>query len=94
MINNLNRETNDGQTFTEFRSAVETEKEKQEEFEKLKRLVEDLKKKQDEYAKEAQESADDINRLRKAVNETKTEKDLNIQFLQLDIDGQIQCLKR
>ena len=36
MINNLNRETNDGQTFTEFRSAVETEKEKQEEFEKLK----------------------------------------------------------
>jgi ATP-dependent Lon protease len=30
MINNLNRETNDGQTFTEFRSAVETEKEKQE----------------------------------------------------------------
>ena len=32
-------------------------------------------------------SADDINRLRKAVNETKTEKDLNIQFLQLDIDG-------
>ena len=32
MINNLNRETNDGQTFTEFRSAVETEKEKQEEF--------------------------------------------------------------
>ena len=36
MINNLNRETNDGQTFTEFRRAVETEKEKQEEFEKLK----------------------------------------------------------
>jgi len=54
----------DSQTFTDFRNAVETEKEKQEEFEKLKqqekllnneikRLVEDLKKKQDEYAKEA-----------------------------------------
>jgi hypothetical protein len=64
MIVNLNNETMDSQTFTDFRNAVETEKEKQEEFEKLKqqekllnneikRLVEDLKKKQDEYAKEA-----------------------------------------
>lgn len=36
MINNLNQEAMDSQMFSEFRNQVEFEKEKQEEFEKLK----------------------------------------------------------
>ena len=46
----------------------------------IKEINENLKKKQDEFAKEAQESSDEIVKLKKAVNETKTESGLQLQY--------------
>jgi hypothetical protein len=53
-----------------------------------------LKKKQDDYAKETQESNDDISRLKKAVNETKTESELQIQYKKREIEGRLLRLQR
>ena len=44
----------------------------------IKKLNEDFKKAQDEYAKEANENNQEILSLKKAVNETKTDKDLQV----------------
>lgn len=39
----------------------------------------------DEFAKEATESSDEISKLRKQVNECKTQSDLEIQYKQSEI---------
>ena len=44
----------------------------------IKRLNDDFKKAQDEYAKEANENNQEILNLKKQVNETKTDKDLQV----------------
>lgn len=60
----------------------------------IKTINESLKRKQDEFAKEAQESSDDIIRLKKNVNETKTQAELEVQYKKREIEGRLACKKR
>ena len=87
MTEELMDEMAENQQYSNFKNGVDKGLEKQGEFDKLKvldrdlnneikKINEDLKKKQDEFAKEAQESSDETARLKKAVNETKTESEL------------------
>jgi hypothetical protein len=66
----------ENQSFSEFKTYVDKEIFKYEEYDNLKdeelklnneikKISEDLKKKQDSFAKEAQESSDDIQKLKK-----------------------------
>ena len=53
-----------------------------------------MKKKQDEFAKEANESNEDIIRLKKNVNETKTQAELEVQYKKREIEGKLMCEER
>jgi hypothetical protein len=46
----------------------------------------------DEFAKEATESSDEISKLRKQVNECKTQSDLEINYKQSEINGELACI--
>jgi hypothetical protein len=48
----------------------------------------------DEFAKEATESSDEISKLRKQVNECKTQSDLEINYKQSEINGELACIQR
>lgn len=95
----------DNQQYQNFKKEIDEGMEKQQEFDNLRQQEKDflneiktindnLKKKQDEFAKEAQESSDEIIRLKKAVNETKTESELQLQYKQREIEGRFQCMER
>ena len=60
----------------------------------IKETNEELKKKMDEAAKDAQESKDEIDMLKKKVNETKTESELQLQYKEREIEGGFQCMQR
>ena len=60
----------------------------------IKKLNEDFKKAQDEYAKEANENNQEILNLKKQVNETKTEKELYVQYRARETDGKLSCQRR
>ena len=60
----------------------------------IKKLYEDFKKAQDEYAKEANENNQEILNLKKQVNETKTEKELYVQYRARETDGKLSCQRR
>jgi septation ring formation regulator EzrA len=47
---------------------------------KIKQVSDDFKKAQDEYAKEAHDNEEDIKKLKKKVNECKTESELFVKF--------------
>lgn len=66
----------ENQSFSDFKNEVDRSKAKYEQFDNLKgeeqklsceikKISEDLKKKQDSFAKDAQESSDDIQKLKK-----------------------------
>jgi hypothetical protein len=46
----------------------------------------------DEFANEAQESSDEISRLKKQVNECKTQSELEIQYKISEIKGALACM--
>ena len=105
MTEQLMDEMAENQQYSNFKTQVDQGLEKHGEDEKLrkldkdlnaeiKRINEDLKKKQDEFAKEAQESSDETARLKKAVNETKTESELQRGYKKREIEGKLQCMKR
>jgi hypothetical protein len=48
----------------------------------------------DEFAKEATESSDEINKLRKQVNECKTQSELEINYKQSEINGDLATTQR
>lgn len=84
-------ETLESQSFTDFKSNVDQQLIEQHDFERLvqqektlnteiREINENLKKKMDEFAKEATESSDEISKLRKQVNECKTQSDLEINY--------------
>jgi len=90
-MDKLMDETSETQSFTDFKSNVEQQLEEQQDFERLvqqektlnaeiREINENLKKKMDEFAKEATESSDEISKLRKQVNECKTQSDLEINY--------------
>lgn len=60
----------------------------------IKRLNEEFKRAQDEYAKEANENNQEILNLKKQVNETKTEKELYVQYRERETEGKLSCQKR
>lgn len=60
----------------------------------IKRLNEDFKRAQDEYAKEANENNQEILTLKKQVNETKTDKDLQVQYRDRETRGKLACQQR
>lgn len=60
----------------------------------IKRLNDKFKIAQDEYAKEANENNQEILTLKKQVNETKTEKDLYVQYRKRETHGKVSCIKR
>jgi chromosome segregation ATPase len=60
----------------------------------IKRLNEDFKRAQDDYAKEANENNQEILQLKKQVNETKTEKELYVQYRARETDGKLSCQRR
>ena len=60
----------------------------------IKRLNEEFKRAQDEYAKEANENNQEILNLKKQVNETKTEKELYVQYRARETEGKLSCQKR
>jgi hypothetical protein len=60
----------------------------------IKRLNDDFKRAQDEYAKEANENNQQILDLKKTVNETKTEKELYVQYRKREIEGKLSTLAR
>lgn len=95
----------ENQSFSEFKSFVDNAIIKYDEFDNLKqeehrlnteikKISEELKKKQDSFAKEAQESSDEITKLKKMVNECKTESELQIQYKKSEIAGKLQCQQR
>lgn len=57
----------------------------------IKKLNEDFKRAQDEYAKEANENNQEILNLKKQVNETKTEKELYVQYRARETEGKLSC---
>ena len=104
-IEELMVEMAEQQSFNNFKTQVDKGLEKQGEFDKLKildrdlnheikKINDDLKKKQDEFAKDAQEAQDETARLKKAVNETKTESELQRGYKKREIEGKLQCMKR
>jgi len=60
----------------------------------IKRLNDDFKRAQDEYAKEANENNQEIINLKKQVNETKTEKELYVQYRERELRGKLSCIQR
>lgn len=48
----------------------------------------------DEFAKEAQESSEEIASLKKKVNESKTQAELEIQYKMSEIKGDLACMQR
>jgi outer membrane murein-binding lipoprotein Lpp len=92
-------------TYTKFRETIKAGQEEQEKFDKLrneekdlnmeiKRLSEEFKRAQDEYAKEANENNQEILNLKKQVNETKTEKELYVQYRERETEGKLSCQRR
>jgi len=90
-MDKLMDETLESQSFTDFKSNVDQQLIEQHDFERLvqqektlnteiREINENLKKKMDEFAKEATESSDEISKLRKQVNECKTQSDLEINY--------------
>ena len=90
-MNTLMEEMTETQSFTDFKNNVDTQLVQQHDFDRLVKqekdlnneirdINENLKKKMDEFAKEATESSDEISKLRKQVNECKTQSDLEIQY--------------
>lgn len=105
MMEELMHEAAENQSFSNFRNEVTNGLNNQEEYEVLQNLKknlnndiikinEDLKNKQDEFAKEAQESQDDIAKFKKLVNETQIDSQLQIELNKSEIDGRLQCLQR
>ena len=103
-IDALNGEMRD-LSFTKFRDAIKAGLEEQGQFEKLredekncnqeiKAINEKFKQTQDEYAKEANENNQEILNLKKNVNETKTEKQLTVEYKRREVDGKYLCQKR
>lgn len=95
-MNTLMEEMTETQSFTDFKNNVDTQLVQQHDFDRLVKqekdlnneirdINENLKKKMDEFAKEATESSDEISKLRKQVNECKTQSDLEIQYKQSEI---------
>ena len=92
-------------SYAQFKADIRAGLEAQGEFERLrneeknlnveiKRLNEEFKKAQDEYAKEANENNQEILNLKKQVNETKTEKDLYVQYRARETEGKLSCQRR
>lgn len=92
-------------SYAQFRADVKAGLDAQGEFERLrneeknlnieiKRLNEEFKRAQDEYAKEANENNQEILNLKKQVNETKTEKELYVQYRARETDGKLSCQRR
>lgn len=105
MAEQLMEQMQENQTFSTFKAEIDNGLESQDKFEKLrntekelnneiKNINDSLKRKQDEFAKEAQESSDDIIRLKKNVNETKTQAELEVQYKKREIEGRLACKKR
>lgn len=95
----------ENQTYATFKRKIDQETEAQNEYENLrskekelnneiKKINEDLKKKQDDFALEAQESSDEIATQKKRCNETKTERELQVQYKIREIEGKLACIKR
>ena len=82
----VDKELNDR---NEFDNLHQLEKELNNE---IKQINENLKKKMDEFANEAQESSDEISRLKKQVNECKTQSELEIQYKISEIKGALACM--
>lgn len=91
--------------FSNFRKRIDKDLEDQEEFEvlrqkekelnnEIKNINENLKKKQDDFAQEAQESSDEIATQKKRLNETKTERELQVQYKVREIEGRLATTKR
>ena len=57
-------------------------------------MNDDFKRAQDEYAKEANENNQQILDLKKQVNETKTEKELYVQYRERETRGKLSTLAR
>ena len=60
----------------------------------IKKLNDDFKRAQDEYAKEANENNMQILELKKTVNDTKTEKELYVQYRKREVEGKLMTLAR
>ena len=102
-MDKLMDETLESQSFTDFKTNVDQQLVEQHDFERLvqnektlnteiRDINENLKKKMDEFAKEATESSDEISKLRKQVNECKTQSDLEINYKQSEINGELACI--
>lgn len=92
-------------SYAQFKADIRAGLEAQGEFERLrneeknlnieiKRLSEESKRAQDEFAKEANENNQEILNLKKQVNETKTEKELYVQYKARETEGKLQCQRR
>lgn len=92
-------------SYAQFKGDIKAGLDAQGEFERLrtdekdlnqqiKRLNEDFKRAQDDYAKEANENNQEILQLKKQVNETKTEKELYVQYRARETDGKLGCQRR
>lgn len=89
-------------SFSKFRGDIKAGLDAQGEFDRLrfeekdlnteiKNLNEKYKREQDDFAKEANENNQEILTLKKNVNETKTEKELYVQYRARETQGKISC---
>ena len=92
-------------SFSQFRGDIRAGLDAQGEFDRLrfeekdlnteiKNLNEKYKREQDDFAKEANENNQEILSLKKQVNETKTEKELYVQYRARETQGKISCQTR
>ena len=95
----------EGQTFISFKNRVDRDLEEQQKFDQLrsqekelnteiKKINDDFKAKQDSFAQEAQEASDEIAKQKTRLNETKTERELQVQYKEREIAGKLACMKR
>ena len=60
----------------------------------IKKYTDLLKKNNEDYAADAQQSQEDLAKLRKTLNETMTESELQVQYQQRVIKGKLSCMQR
>lgn len=101
----LIEEMRENQSYQDFKTNVEDgikEKDRYDDLKKqektcndeIKKFNEMLKQNNENYASEAQQSQEDTIKLRKTLNETMTESELQVQYQSRVIKGQLACLQR
>lgn len=104
-MDNLKIEMTEAFSFNDFKNAVEDgvremtafdelRKKEKDYSEQIKQYTEDLKKKMDESIAEQTQSQEDITKLKKNSNETKTESELQVEYQKRVMDGKIKSMRR